>query len=279
MDWCAEREEGIGLTPYWISTAMTRKRYIAAVIGLIYLVSATQAAQCPRKLVAAIPSPLEHSTSKEPDDITRFLEEVITGLLEKSEVSPIIQHTPYKRALHYAENLGAQVVIVSDDSLGEVRNSFLSVPLMKLHVVQYKGKASTADSTAGKVGILRGFPMPQSLVADEQRIQRTIGYHSLFGMLAANRVSTAIAVRPTSDVFLKANPHLNEQIESPEFIESRMMSIHFSRELDAGCLKVLQGNSQRYGNELLRRAFSKHMSYLNIADFSLDVSSQGYPPK
>jgi len=98
-------------------------------------------------------------------------------------------------------------------------------------------------------------------------------------MLAANRVSTAIAVRPTSDVFLKANPHLNEQIESPEFIESRMMSIHFSRELDAGCLKVLQGNSQRYGNELLRRAFSKHMSYLNISDFSLDVSSQGYPPK
>jgi hypothetical protein len=243
-------------------------RLALATCGL--LAGVVHAHVCPQPVRAISIAHGEAEPNSPEYGVTQFMTEATAALLERAGVQHTVQVVPYARAAKELEVGGGDVLMISEGSVQSLRAQLVSVPLLRLQVTLYEPKAPTSEPR--KTGVLRGFPPPPSLRLDESRTHTVTSYDSLFQMLGAGRLSAAIAVRPTADLYLAHHPEVAQRIRAGRLIEGRLMAIHFSKRLPAACLRVLVDTVRSDGAGAVRSAFDKWLPGLRFEDFYTAVS-------
>lgn len=213
-----------------------------------------QAGPCPETLSSATMQYGQFRNGTAELAVSRFLAEATSELLRQSDVRVKTEPMPYSRVLVSAEAGAVSVLMLSDSAMARIQANFVSVPLMRLPVVQYSIAANSRPALSRKVALLRGFTLREDLMVPEPELQRVNSYDSLFGMLAAGRVASAIAVRPGADIHLKSHPKEASLVGPPLLLETQTMSVHFAKTLPPACLQALSEAARNKGGDIVRAA-------------------------
>lgn len=201
--------------------------------------------------------------------VTQFIADSTAGLLQRAGIRHVVHAVPYARAVKELESGEASLLIIADPAVAHLRDRLVSVPLLRLQVAQYHTVSETGVAGSGMTGILRGFQPPAIAGIEEARFQRVAGYDSLFRMLAASRVDSAIAVRPTADLYLQHHPEVARKVRFGRNLTSVLMSVHVSRRLPVACLSRLVEEAGASGPGLVKEAFSNRLPSIRFEDFRL----------
>jgi hypothetical protein len=231
--------------------------------------SPAMAQACPEPLRAVSSRYGEAMHDAAESGVTQFITDSTTGFLRRAGIRHVVQVVPYARAVKELESGAASVLIVADPAVAHLRDQLVSVPLLRLQVARFDTASEAGVARSGMTGILRGFQAPPAAAVDGARLQHVATYDSMFRMLASGRVDSAIAVRPTADLYLQHHPDVARQVKLGRNLASILMSVHMSRRLPADCLNRLVDEASASGPSFVKEAFLVNLPGVRFEDFRL----------